>query len=275
MVHCRLAGSSKLRNVALALTTPHAVRLACRRGELAAQTSRLAGGFAQANLVVLCQADAAEFLLFCQRNPKPCPLLEVTDVGSPVPRRFAPDADLRTDLPRYRVWQAGKLVDEPTDVGRYWRDDFVSFLIGCSFTFETALRDAGVPVRHVEEGRNVPMYRTNIPCAPAGRFRGELVVSMRPLTPPDAIRAVQITSRFPAVHGAPVHFGDAGRIGIADLSRPDFGEAVTIGDSEVPVFWACGVTPQVALMNGAPEIAITHSPGCMFVTDVRDEELAG
>jgi len=252
-----------------------AVRLACRGGELTGQTSGLADGFAQANLVILPQADAAEFLLFCQRNPKPCPLLEVTDVGSPVPRRFAPDGDLRTDLPRYRVWRQGRLVEEVTEVTRYWRDDFVSFLIGCSFTFETALRAAGVPVRHIEEGRNVPMYRTNVLCEPAGKFRGELVVSMRPLTPADAIRAVQVTSRYPGVHGAPVHFGDPGGIGITDLSRPDFGEPVTIRDGEVPVFWACGVTPQVALMSAAPEIAITHSPGCMFVTDVRDESLAG
>ena len=255
--------------------TPVEVRAACRRGELSGQTSGLADGFAQANLVVLPQADAAEFLLFCQRNPKPCPLLEVTDVGSPVPKRFAPEADLRTDLPRYRVWQRGELVDEPTDVARYWRSDFVSFLIGCSFTFETALRAAGVPVRHIDEGRNVPMYRTSVLCEPAGRFRGELVVSMRPLTPAQAIRAIQITSRYPRVHGAPIHFGDAAQIGIDDLSRPDFGDAVTLRDGELPVFWACGVTPQAVLMNAAPEIAITHSPGCMFVTDVRDEELAG
>ena len=250
------------------------IRRACRRGELTGQTSGLASGFAQANLVVLPQADAADFLLFCQRNPKPCPLLEVTDIGSPVPVRFAPDADLRTDLPRYRVWKSGALVDEPTDVTSQWRDDFVSFLIGCSFTFETALQAAGVGVRHIDEGRNVPMYRTNVACLPAGQFHGELVVSMRPLTPADAIRAVQITSRYPRVHGAPVHFGDPAAIGIADLARPDFGEPVTIREGEVPVFWACGVTPQVALMNAAPEIAITHSPGCMFVTDVRDEELA-
>jgi uncharacterized protein YcsI (UPF0317 family) len=253
---------------------PRKVRLACRRGELTSQTSGMANGFAQANLVVLPQSEAAAFLLFCQRNPKPCPLLEVTDVGFPVPKRFAPDADLRTDLPRYRVWENGKLVAEPTDITDRWRDDFVSFLIGCSFTFETPLRAAGVPVRHIDEGRNVPMYRTNIACEPAGAFRGELVVSMRPLTPADAIKAVQITSRFPGVHGAPVHFGDPRAIGIRDLDRPDFGDSVTIRANEVPVFWACGVTPQVALMNAAPPIAITHSPGCMFVTDVRDEDLA-
>lgn len=250
------------------------VRLACRRGEITGQTSGLANGFAQANLVILPQADATEFLLFCQRNPKPCPLLEVTDVGSPVPKRFAPDGDLRTDLPRYRVWERGRLVAEPNEITDRWRDDLVSFLIGCSFTFETPLRSAGVPVRHIDEGRNVPMYRTNVPCEPAGNFRGELVVSMRPLTPSDAIKAVQITSRFPGVHGAPVHFGDPEAIGITDLTRPDFGESVTIRKGEVPVFWACGVTPQVALMNAAPEIAITHSPGCMFVTDIRDEHLA-
>lgn len=254
--------------------TPSEVRSACRHGELRGQTSGLADGFAQANLVILPESYAAEFLLFCQRNPKPCPLLEVTDVGSPIPRQTAPEGDLRTDFPRYRVWRNGELVDEPTEIARYWQDDFVSFLIGCSFSFETALRAANVPVRHIEEGRNVPMYRTNVACDPAGRFRGELVVSMRPLRPADAIRAVQITSRYPGVHGAPVHFGFPEEIGIRDLAKPDFGESVTIRSGEVPVFWACGVTPQVALMNAAPEIAITHSPGCMFVTDLRDESLA-
>jgi uncharacterized protein YcsI (UPF0317 family) len=256
------------------LRTGSDVRLACRRGDITGQTSGLADGFAQANLVILPRSDAADFLLFCQRNPKPCPLLEVTDVGSPVPKRFAPDGDLRTDLPRYRVWRKGELIDEPSEITSLWRDDFVSFLIGCSFTFETPLRAAGVPVRHIEEQRNVPMYRTYIICEPAGPFRGELVVSMRPLMPADAIKAIQITSRFPGVHGAPVHFGEPEAIGIRDLGRPDFGDAVTVRAHEVPVFWACGVTPQVALMNAAPEIAITHSPGCMFVTDVRDDELA-
>jgi uncharacterized protein YcsI (UPF0317 family) len=256
------------------LQTGRDVRLACRSGEITGQTSGLADGFAQANLVILPRSEAADFLLFCQRNPKPCPLLEVTDVGSPVPHRFASDGDLRTDLPSYRVWRNGKLADEPRDIVGLWRENFVSFLIGCSFTFETPLRAAGIPVRHIEEGRNVPMYRTNIACEPAGSFRGELVVSMRPLKPADAIKAIQITSRFPGVHGAPVHFGDPQAIGIDGLADPDFGEAVTIHANEVPVFWACGVTPQVALMNAAPEIAITHSPGCMFVTDVRDEDLA-
>ena len=183
-------------------------------------------------------------------------------------------SDVRTDLPKYRVWRNGELADEPTDVTALWRDDLVTFLIGCSFTFESALLRSGVAVRHIELGVNVPMFRTNIPCVPAGRFHGPLVVSMRPLSPGDAIRAVQITSRFPSVHGAPVHLGFPERIGIADLSRPDFGDPVPVREGELPVFWACGVTPQAALMQAKPPLAITHSPGCMFVTDVADESLA-
>lgn len=256
------------------LATGAAVRAACRAGEWTGQTSGLAPGFAQANLVVLPRAQAFDFLQFCRRNPKPCPLLDVTEPGDPVPRAVAPEADLRTDLPRYRVWRNGELTDEPTDVRGLWQDDFVSFVIGCSFTFEAALLRAGVPVRHVELGRNVPMYRTNRACLSAGVFHGPLVVSMRPLTPADAVRAVQITSRFPAVHGAPVHLARPDLLGIADLARPDYGEAVPIGEDEIPVFWACGVTPQAVLTAARVPLAITHSPGCMFVTDVRDEDLA-
>jgi uncharacterized protein YcsI (UPF0317 family) len=270
------------------LLTGQSVRAACRRGELSGQTSGLAAGFAQANLVILPRDWADEFLLFCQRNPKPCPLLEVLDAGDPVPRvvvasdsqlstlnsQPSRSADVRTDLPQYRVWRNGELADEPTDVTAVWRDDHVTFLIGCSFTFEAALLRAGVPVRHIELGVNVPMFRTNIPCVPAGRFHGPLVVSMRPLTPADAVRAVQITSRYPSVHGAPVHLGFPEQIGIADISQPDFGDPVPIHDGELPVFWACGVTPQAALMQAKPPLAITHSPGCMFVTDVADESLA-
>ncbi len=251
------------------------VRLACRSGSLTGQTAGLARGFAQANLVILPQALAMDFLLFCQRNPKPCPLLAVTEPGQVRPGEIAPDADLRTDLPQYRVWRNGELVDEPTDITRYWQDDFVSFLIGCSFTFEDALLRAGVPVRHIELQRNVPMYRTNVPCVPAGVFHGPLVVSMRPMKPADVVRAVQITSRFPRVHGAPIHIGLPEQIGISDLSRPDFGEAVPVYEDELPVFWACGVTPQSAIMAAKPPLVITHSPGCMFVTDGRDEQLAG
>jgi uncharacterized protein YcsI (UPF0317 family) len=256
------------------LTTGQLVREACRRGTLTEQTSGLAAGFAQANLVVLPQDVAYDFLRFCRANPKPCPLLDVTEPGDPVPRQVAPAADLRTDLPRYRVWEYGQLVEEPTDISHRWRDDLVSFVIGCSFTFEAALLRAGVPVRHIELGRNVPMYRTNIPCQPAGLFHGPLVVSMRPLTPADAIRAVQITSRYPSVHGAPVHLGLPEQLGIRDLTQPDFGDAVPVSATELPVFWACGVTPQAAIMTARPPLAITHSPGCMFVTDLLDETLA-
>jgi len=250
------------------------VRRACRAGEFAGPTSGLADKFAQANLVILPRDVAGEFLLFCQRNPKPCPLLEVLEPGDPVPHLTAPDADLRTDLPRYRVWKNGELADEPADICDVWRDDFVAFLIGCSFTFEGALLRAGVSVRHVERGVNVPMFRTNIDCRPAGRFHGPLVVSMRPMSPAEAIRAVQITSRYPDVHGAPVHLGLPERIGITDLSTPDYGDAVPIEAGELPVFWACGVTPQAVMTAAKPPLAITHSPGCMFVTDIRDEALA-
>jgi len=256
------------------LTTPESVRQAARRGELTEQTSGLAAGFAQANLVILPQELAFDFLLFCRRNSKPCPLLEVTEAGSPHPVATAANADLRTDFPRYRIWHDGVLVDEPTDITDHWQDDFVSFLIGCSFTFESALLRAGVPVRHIELGVNVPMYRTNIECSPAGKFVVPMVVSMRPLTPADAIRSVQITSRFPDVHGAPVHIGLPEQLGIADLSEPDFGDPVPLQDEELPVFWACGVTPQAVIMAAKPPLVITHSPGCMFVTDILDETLA-
>ena len=257
-----------------ALITPADVRRACRAGLLTEQTSGLAPGYAQGNLVILPESLAESFHLFCRRNPKPCPLLEVTAAGDPVPHEFAPDADLRSDLPAYRLWKDGTLVEKRHDVTDLWRDDFVAFLIGCSFTFEAALIEAGIPVRHVELGSNVPMYRTNIACEPAGPFHGPLVVSMRPLTAEDASRAAEITARYPDVHGAPIHQGEPAAIGIKDLSRPDFGEAVPIEDEELPVFWACGVTPQSAIMQAGPALAITHSPGCMFVTDVRNEALA-
>lgn len=255
-----------------AQSSPIAVRDACRAGTLTEHTSGLAYGYVQANLVIVPADDAADFQRFCELNPKPCPLLEMTAPGDPVPRRMAPDADLRTDLPRYRTWRNGVLADEPADIRALWRDDLVSFLIGCSFTFEAAMLRAGLPVRHIEERRNVPMYRTNVDCRPAGPFRGPLVVSMRPMTTDQSEEAACVTARFPSVHGAPVQIGDPERLGIADLNRPDFGDPVTIHAGEVPVFWACGVTPQCALMQAALPLAITHAPGCMFVTDRRDDE---
>ena len=254
--------------------SPRAVREQIRRGELLRPTAGLCPGYVQANLAVVPKDLAYDFLLFCQRNPKPCPVLDVTDVGSPEPRILAPGADLRRDIPRYRVWKHGELVDEPDHVEKYWRDDLVAFLLGCSFTFESALLKADVPVRHIEEDRNVPMYITNIACRPAGFFHGSTVVSMRPMSPEQAIRAVQVTSRFPGVHGAPLHIGDPAAIGIDDVHQPNFGDAVTIKPGEVPVFWACGVTPQAVAMAVKPELMITHAPGYMFIGDLRDEELA-
>lgn len=249
------------------------VRQAARQGFLTGPTPGLAPGYVQANLVILPRDWAFDFFLFCQRNPKPCPLLEVTEPGDVEPGRVARGADLRTDLPCYRVWKNGELVDEPTDVAAYWRDDLVGFVIGCSFTFENALLQAGIPIRHIESGCNVPMYRTNIACNPAGRFHGPMVVSMRPLTPIQTIDATRICSRFPQAHGTPIHFGDPAAIGIRNIAKPDFGDAVAIGASEQPVFWACGVTPQAVLMQARPPFAITHKPGCMFLTDLKDADL--
>ncbi|TDU90448.1 uncharacterized protein YcsI (UPF0317 family) [Kribbella voronezhensis] len=250
------------------MLTPADARTAYRGG-LVAPTTGHAPGFTQANLVVLPREWAYDMLLFGQRNPVPVPLLDVTDTGS-FRTALAPGADLRTDLPRYRVWRDGELVDEPADVVDLWRDDLVSFLIGCSFSFEQALLDAGVPVRNLEQGRNVAMYRTLTECRPAGRLRGPLVVSMRPIPAGLVATAVQVTARMPRVHGAPVHIGSPADLGIADLARPDFGEPVYAEPGDVPVFWGCGVTPQAALMDSRPPFAITHAPGHMFVTDVPD-----
>jgi uncharacterized protein YcsI (UPF0317 family) len=256
------------------MDSPAEARAAIRSGEWTRPTAGLAPGYTQANLVVLPEADAFAFLRFCLRNPKPCPVLEVIDPGSPVPADLAPGADLRTDLPRYRVWRHGELAEETTSIDGLWRDDLVSFLIGCSFTFERALQDAGLPLRHVEQGVNVPMYRTNRATRPAGPFAGPLVVSMRPMTPEQAIRATQITTRYTAVHGAPVHVGDPAAIGIDAVAEPDYGDAVEIREGEVPVFWACGVTPQAVAAASRPELMLTHAPGHMFISDVRDSEHA-
>lgn len=251
--------------------TPEEARALIRTGEWTRPTSGMAAGYTQANMAILKKELAFDFLLFCQRNPKPCPVLDVTEVGSPVPKLIAPNSDLRTDLPGYRIYRNGELTEEVTDITPYWEDDMVAFLIGCSFTFERAMLQNGLPVRHIEENCNVAMYKTNIPCVKAGHFEGPMVVSMRPLPVRDVVRAVQITSRFPAVHGAPVHIGDPSAIGIADINRPDFGDRVTIKEGEVPVFWACGVTPQAVAMHVKPDIMITHAPGHMFITDMKEE----
>jgi uncharacterized protein YcsI (UPF0317 family) len=202
-------------------------------------------------------------------------VLDVTEPGNPEPVFVAPGADVRTDVPRYCVYRDGELTDEPTDLRDWWRDDLVAFLLGCSFTFEKALLESGVPVRHLEIGCNVPMYRTNIACRPAGVFHGPLVVSMRPMTPEQSIMATRICSRFSRAHGVPVHHGEPEAIGIRDLSRPDFGDPVPIHPGEIPVFWACGVTPQAVAKQARPPLLLTHKPGHMFVTDLHDTELEG
>ncbi|MDF1598941.1 putative hydro-lyase [Mesorhizobium sp. YIM 152430] len=247
------------------------LRQACRQGRFDAPTSGLAEGFQQGNIVILPSAYADDFLRFCVRNPKPAPILAVSEAGDPKMPSLGADLDIRHDVPRYRVFRDGVAVDTVTDLGALWRGDFVTFVLGCSFSFETALMRADIPVRHIEAGRNVAMYETNIQTIPAGPFTGPLVVSMRSFAPQDAIRAVILSSHLPQAHGAPVHIGDPAQIGIADLAKPDFGDAPVIRPGDVAVFWACGVTPQTAIRHARPEIAITHAPGHMLVTDLRTE----
>jgi len=248
------------------------VRSRIRRGEHTGPTGGLAPGFVQANLVVLPEEYAFDFLKFCVRNPRPCPVLEVTDRGSPTPQVMAPEADLRTDVPKYRVYRDGELMDEPEEILSHWRGDLVSFLLGCSFTFETALVDAGLRPMHLKEGKNVPMYVTGRPCVPAGPFAGPMVVSMRPYRADEIPLAVAVSGRYPTMHGAPVHVGDPESLGIRDLNAPEFGDAVALSEDRLPVFWACGVTPQAVAMQVRPSLMITHSPGHMFVTDRRNAE---
>lgn len=258
----------------LATSPGHAARLAIRGGAYRGLTSGLAPGYVQGNLAILPRDVAGDFLQFCQLNPKPCPVLGTTAPGDWRVPGLGEDLDLRTDVPRYRVWRDGELTDEPDDIRRYWRDDLVGFVIGCSFSFEAALIEDGLEMRHMTAGCNVPMYRTSVMTKPAGPFHGPMVVSMRPFKPAEAIRAVQITTRFPAVHGAPVHIGKPELIGIDDLARPDYGDAVTVNDDELPVFWACGVTPQAVIAAAKPAFCITHYPGCMLVTDRRNTEFS-
>ncbi|MBN15582.1 MAG: hypothetical protein CMJ15_10240 [Pelagibacterium sp.] len=249
--------------------TGAALRAACRAGLWDRPTSGLAQGFQQGNIVILPRALADDFLRYCTRNPKPAPILGVSEPGDPSLPTLGADIDIRTDVPRYRVFRDGEPAEALTDLNALWRDDFVTFVLGCSFSFETALLRAAIPVRHIDAGRNVPMYRTNIQTERAGPFGGPMVVSMRPFTPADAIRAIVLSSYLPQAHGAPVHLGDAAAIGISDITAPDFGDAPDIHDGDVPVFWACGVTPQSAIRHARPPIAITHEPGHMLVTDLR------
>jgi len=249
-------------------------RAAIRSGAWTSHTSGLARDHVQGNVVILPRADADDFLRYCQRNPKPCPLLAVSEPGEPMLSALGADIDIRSDVPRYRVFRDGELAEEPTDVRHLWREDMVAFVLGCSFSFEEALAEAGVPLRYLAEGKNVAMYLTNIQTEPAGPFHGPMVVSMRPLTPANAILAIQITSRFPKVHGAPVHIGKPELIGIENLDSPWAGDRVELRQDELPVFWACGVTPQSVVLQAKPQICITHAPGHMLVTDRRNAELS-
>lgn len=257
------------------LDSARAARSRARAGD-PSPTSGVAAGVVQANLIAVPADWAFDVLLFGQRNPKPCPIIDVVEAGG-VESALAPGSDLRTDLPRYRIWRDGELVDEPTDVRDAWAEhpDLVAVLIGCSFTFEAGLAEADIPIRHQDLGRNVPMYRTGVECTPAGRLRGRQVVSMRPIPADRVADAVRISGQYPSVHGAPVHIGDPASLGIRDLAAPDYGDPpAPLEPGDVPVFWACGVTPQSAIVDSRPPFAITHAPGCMFVTDLRNESYA-
>ena len=247
------------------------VRAAIRTGSYGGHTSGLAAGKLQCNLAILPERFALDFLRFCQRNPKPCPVVGVSDSGDPFLPTLGSDIDIRSDVSKYRVFKDGALTDEVDDINALWADDFVTVALGCSFTFENALARNGIPVRHMETGRNVPMYRSNIELMPAGPFAGKMVVTMRPIPAHQVDQACEISARYPQAHGAPIGFGDPENIGIGDLSQPDWGDAVEVKDGEVPVYWACGVTPQNVLLDAKLPLCITHSPGHMLIADVAED----
>jgi len=247
---------------------PRAVREAIRAGKITGETSGLGSAYVQGNLAILPVDLALDFMRYCQRNPKPCPLVGVSETGDPMLPTLGQDIDIRTDIPSYNVYRDGELVDTTSEITGLWRDDFVTFIIGCSFSFEQALINEGIPLKHWEYDLTVSMYITNMETTPAGQFSGGTVVSMRPMTPRNAIRAVEVTSRFPHTHGSPVHLGDPAQIGIDDIMKPDWGDPQEFTDNEIPVFWACGVTPQNAIRQAKPEICITHTPGSMLITDL-------
>ena len=255
------------------LSDSQTARLAIRAEQITGHTAGLAPEYVQGNLCILPAEYAAEFAAFCQRNPKPCPLIGMSAPGDPRIEDLAVDLDIRTDVPRYRVFVDGECIDEPTNLNDIWRDDLVSFVLGCSFSFEHPMVEAGIPLRHLQTNTNVAMYTTNIECTPAGRFHGPTVVSMRPMSPANAIRAVQVTSRFPNVHGAPVHMGYPEQIGIKDIKAPDYGPVPDVRDGELPVFWACGVTPQEIVRRAKPSFCITHMPGSMLITDKLNRDM--
>ena len=249
------------------------IRSEIRAGRFCGATSGLAAGYVQANIALVPAAYADEFAAFCARNGRACALLHRSEPGQYLLPELGEGIDIRTDVSRYLVHRAGKAAEEITDVRDLFRDDLVTFALGCSFSFEEALIGAGLEVRNIAEGRNVPMFRTNRACEPAGRFHGNLVVSMRPFSGEAVDRACEISGRYPLVHGAPVYAGDPAALGISDISAPEFGEAVTIHPDEVPTFWACGVTAIEALRNAGLDFCITHAPGHMLITDRLNSEL--
>jgi uncharacterized protein YcsI (UPF0317 family) len=256
------------------MTSAADLRAAARRGEWRGTTAGHCPAYQQVNLAILPKDVAAEFAAFCTRNPKPCPIIEITPPGDPQPARSAPGADLRTDVPGYRIYRKGELAEQRADIRDVWREDLVAFLLGCSFTFEHALVEAGIPPRNVELDTKVSMFISNIACVPAGRFHGPMVVTMRPIPEARVDLVRELSARYPHAHGGPVHAGAPEAIGIADLGRPDYGDPVVIHPDEVPVFWACGVTPQAVAVEARPELMITHEPGIMFRTDLpRDGDL--
>jgi uncharacterized protein YcsI (UPF0317 family) len=248
-----------------------ALRAEIRAGRYGGHTAGLGVGYLQANIVILPAAAALDFMRFCQRNPKPCPLVGVSDTGDPMMHTLGRDIDIRSDVPAYNIYRHGRLDGTVPDINDLWTDDMVAFALGCSFTFEHALMQAGIPLWHVENDTTVPMFRTNIDCVPAGPFASKMVVSMRAVDPARLDEVSRIARRYPLAHGAPVHHGNPVDIGITDITRPDWGDPAPVADDQVPVFWACGVTPQVALEAAAPPLCITHRPGHMLITDIPED----
>jgi len=261
--------SSQIQNL-----SPQELRQQIRSGQYQGNTSGCCAGFVQCNMVILPSDWAADFLKFCQDNPKPCPLIALSEPGEFSIPKLGADIDIRTDIPSYRVFEKGKLSAEVNDISDLWRDDLVVFLLGCSFSFEEALVAEGLDVRNISEGVNVPMYRTNIDCTPAGPFAGEIVFSMRFFARDEPFHAGWLSGCFALVYCEPFHYANPAEIGIQDINKPDYGDKVSIKEHEHPLFWACGVTPQVALENAKPPFCITHSPGYMLVTDLKNTELA-
>lgn len=246
------------------------VRAAIRAGRYDRHTAGLAAGKLQCNLAILPEGVALDFLRFCQRNPKPCPVVGVSDTGNPFMTTLGHDIDIRTDVPRYRIFREGAFTEEVTDITNLWRDDLVTVALGCSFTFENALIADNIPVRHIEQDKTVPMYRTNIALTPAGVFAGKMVATMRPIHNSRLEDAYEISAAFPHAHGAPIAFGHPAQVGISDLNAPDWGDPVPVKDDEIPVYWACGVTPQNVLLNAKLPICITHAPGHMLIADLSE-----